>query len=355
MHTPVAVTVSLAALVTSSVVLAQSQVVPPSAAWNDANAASPAPFSYEGGSRTQHLIEGVALSARIVRQFAYRRDAGTGTFAAKQMANFKVTIGYSGLTAATMSTTFASNRSGNQTVVFQGTYSRPAQPPAPVVGPWNVVFKLATPFVYVPAQGNLLLELEEAGSAASEIHYDLDAVKADATTGWTARFGSNGAFKSQETYAVACPTPASLRPGGAATVTASGLSQDYPAAVAYGFSATQYGPLGLPFDLTAVGAPGNTLYVSLDLIVPIILSGGRGSTSLPIPNSAGLAGVSLFGQGLFLSAASNSLGIVWSAGVSMMLSGDQPMQVLSSASSLTATGGFLFGPKILGGMVVEIR
>jgi hypothetical protein len=333
------------------------RVVPPSATWTDASDNSYYPFIYLGGSRTQHLIDGSALSggAAVIQQWAYRRDAKDQTpFAARTIPNFTVTIGYSQSTAAAMSTTFASNRSGNQTVVFAGTYNLPAQPVVPDVGPWNIVFKPSVPFVYVPAQGNLLLEFDETGTATTRVVYLCDSVRSNAASGWTGGFGSNGAFASQETYTVTCPTPATLKAGGAATIEAIGLAKNYPAAAIFGFSATLYGALVLPFDLTPLGAPGNKAYVSLDLILPLVLTGGKGSASLPIPNVSGLDAVSLFGQALFLDAASNSFGSVWSSGVSMLLAGNVPMQMLVAASSTATTGSLLYGTGT-GGNVVQIN
>lgn len=337
-----------------------AKVIPASATGADANDGSYFPFVYEGGSRTQHLVVGKYIGASAVIQgFAYRRDgANQNAFTARSVPNFTVTMGTTSVTPATMSTTFATNRTGTMTTVFSGTYNRPAVPVLPGVQPFLITFKLATPFVFQGAQGNLLIEFSEAGQANQKSEYVIDAHRNTASTGTTATFGVNGPFRSAETYTFTCPDARGLLPGGSISLTASGLASQYPTAVLFGFSNVSFSQIPLPFDLTAVGAPGNFAYISIDLtaVLPLQASGSSfaGTLKFPLPNDKSLADLTLFAQALFLDAASNSFGSVWSNGVAMSMAGEGPGQLLYQSDSTSATGGFLFGNQGYGAPVIQL-
>ncbi|MCB9892411.1 MAG: hypothetical protein H6832_04290 [Planctomycetes bacterium] len=336
------------------------KVIPAVATGADANDASYFPFVYEGGSRTQHLVAGKYIGATaLIQSFAYRRDtANTNAFTARSIPNFTVSIGYSSMTPSTMSTTFANNRSGAMAIVFQGTYNRPAQPVLSGPAPFNVTFKLNTPFVYQQVKGSLLIEFVETGQANQKSEYLLDAFRNSTTSGATATFGVNGPFKSAERYSFTCPDANALTPGGALTLTASGLASQYPAAILFGFSNVTFSQIPLPFDLTAVGASGNFVYNSIDLAapLPLVQSGNtwNGTLKFPIPADKSLADLTLFAQGLFIDAASNAFGSVWSNGVAMTLVGEGPGQMVYQSDSTSATGALLFGSQATGAPVIEL-
>lgn len=354
-------TTTTAALLLATLASAQrNKVLPAPALENDANASAFTPFIYSGGARTQHLIAGDAITTgtAVLREFAYRRDTqNTRAFAARMIPNYTVTIGYCKASPASMSNNFAANRSGTQTVVFKGTYALPAQPAVRGVGAFNVVFKLPTPFLYRLSSGNLLLEFVETGQATQKNEYYLDAWREGA--GYAATFGSNGPLKSNANYSVVCSATDALAPGGSIDIRASGLDRAYPSAVIYGFSNLSYGTIQLPFDLTPLGAAGNMAYVSIDLVVPLALtqsgSAWSGARQLPIPKVAGIAGLSVFAQAIFLDPTSNGFGSVWSNGVAMTIGGEARMQMLYQSSSTQATGSFLFGSRSRGGPVVQLN
>lgn len=354
-------TTTTSILVLASLASAQlNKVIPAPALENDANASAFAPFIYSGGARTQHLIAADAITSgsAILREFAYRRDAqNTRAFAARSIPNYTVTIGYAKVSPSSMSTNFASNRSGAQTTVFKGTFMLPAQPAVRGVGALNIVFKLSAPFLYRANTGNLLLEFVETGQATRKNEYYLDAWREGA--GYAASFGTPGRLASNAPYSVTCPASDALTPAGSVDIRASGLDQNYPAAVIYGFSNLAYGNILLPFDLTALGAAGNKAYVSIDLVVPLILTqSGRawsGTRKLPVPKLAGIGGLSIFAQAIFLDAKSNASGSVWSNGVAMTLGGEARMQMLMQSSSTQATGSFLFGSRGRGAPVLRLN
>lgn len=92
----------------------------------------------------------------------------------------------------------------------------------------------------------------------------------------------------------------------------TGLPPGVPVACGVGLSDSTWGGLALPLDLGLAGAPGCSLYCSLDL-TSLALTDGSGAAihSISIPNSISLVGVSLFAQSLGLDAV-NALGIVTS-------------------------------------------
>jgi hypothetical protein len=84
------------------------------------------------------------------------------------------------------------------------------------------------------------------------------------------------------------------------------------------FSRTSYGPLPLPFDLSPLGAPGCSLYVSLDFFQAKITGGligagaGSASFSWPLPSDPNLRGLDLYVQALTLDARANAFGMTTS-------------------------------------------
>ena len=348
----------------SCAVLAPAQtsiVVPTSAATVDANPYVSQPFTVDVG-RFQHLIRGDALtpSVALIREFAYRADQRMGSAAkGRVVPNVTLYAGYSLKSPVTMLPTFAANRSGAQTKIFSGSYSLPTQPRLTGPGPWNIVFKFSTPFVYTRANGNLMFEFEMPGRLTTLHWYPVDAFSGS-RGGTMRRFGSAGRLAGGDSYGVSGLGLYLLHPGGRAMLGIDGLRKNYPVLAAFGLSNSRYGSLRLPFDLGALGATGNQLSVSLDLMIPIALqidpkSRYYGAGVLPLP-TAGLP-ARLYGQALIFDPPSNRLGIVASQAIEFSL--DQkpgaPCQCIASADSTQPNGvmGTRWGGPI-GGPVIRL-
>lgn len=69
------------------------------------------------------------------------------------------------------------------------------------------MFKAAQPFVYLPGQGDLLIELTVAGKNSTKIQYPLDAISAGRGTQSVATFGLNGRLIGNPSYRVTNPAP----------------------------------------------------------------------------------------------------------------------------------------------------
>ncbi len=79
-----------------------------------------------------------------------------------------------------------------------------------------------------------------------------------------------------------------------------------------GTSNTAVGPFFLPFDLTAIGMSGCTLYTSLDLTVPMVNQGGSATWTLPVPNVPALAGAKFYDQAVVFDPLANPAGLITS-------------------------------------------
>lgn len=74
--------------------------------------------------------------------------------------------------------------------------------------------------------------------------------------------------------------------------------------VVFGGSNTTWNGQPLPFDLTAIGAPGCSLLVSLDVAVTVLLTNGSGIATWNLPNLASAVGFQFFTQGVVLDPSS---------------------------------------------------
>ena len=347
---PIVTATILFALV--SLAPAQATKVVPSSAGNAGSSSTPY-FSGYGAGRCQQVVAGSALCrvTALINEVRLRADGNTA-IPGRTFTSLKFWLGSSKATPTTLNANFAANR-GTQTLVFNGRYSLPAQ----VAGkrPFNIAWKLSKSFLYRRNGGDLLLEWEVPGNP-TKANYFFDAHLQRASSGSCRAFGTAGQFKAPESYIASCVNPTTLHPGGSAALFTGPFTKSRPAIAIWGFSNTQYGPLKLPFHLQAVGAANNYLHVSIDLALAMQMGVGRGGwearSILPIPNVAGLAGKTIFAQGLFADAPSNSFGWVWSSGVGMQLAGSSAVEAahLGHWDSTSATG---FLQRTPSGIVIE--
>jgi len=276
----------------------QSRVVPSSATRTDGNAYLVYPFTNppgpNGDARFQLLLSGSAFakSSAMLTGFAFRVDAYLPySYPAATVQNLNVRIGHAKTTPATMSTTFASNWSGPPTTVFSGNYSLPAQQSTPQpAAPFNIAWKLSRPFAYSRSSGDLLIELEFDATGTRFYTMDATTVGGNATG-----FGTSGTFATWQPQRILFGVRSlqALLPGGSVSLSATtpALSPlPFFAIMFLGVSNTSFGPIQLPLDLTRFGAPGNNLYTSMDLVVPVLTKLTHisidAALTLPIPNRA---------------------------------------------------------------------
>ncbi len=86
-----------------------------------------------------------------------------------------------------------------------------------------------------------------------------------------------------------------------------------PAALYFGASNTQAGPLPLPAPLGRIGMPGCALNVSSDLLAPLANQGGYAVLpAVSIPNQPFLIGARFYNQAIVLDPVANARGAVMS-------------------------------------------
>ncbi len=241
-----------------------------------------------------------------------------------------------------MSTVLKANRTAAMTTVFDGAWVLPSQTTTTKVGPWNIGWRWARPFVFKNTSGNLLIEIEMPGPAKTKYRYSVDSF-VSGTMGSHRSFGTKGRFVGGDRFNMFSSLD-QLRPGGEAVMRVVNLKKGYPALAVYGFSRTKWGSLKLPFDLKSLGAPTNSLQVSMDILLPVApwkIAPGLWNVRavLPVPNLATLAGKKFYGQTLFLDPPSNALGLVFSNSTEMTL-GKGPAADVAAVHSLDAKLGF---------------
>ncbi len=77
-----------------------------------------------------------------------------------------------------------------------------------------------------------------------------------------------------------------------------------------GFSKTSWESFSLPRDLAVHGMPGCTQYVSIDFSSILARVGGVATWEIPIPNDAGLVGLTFYTKALVFDFGVNPLGAV---------------------------------------------
>jgi MYXO-CTERM domain-containing protein len=130
-----------------------------------------------------------------------------------------------------LSATFANNVGANNTVVYSGPLTLVGTPLGDSPNPFNLVINLQKPFIYTPAQGNLLLDISIDGAGS----FPLSALDADFTAGdgtsrvWTPFNGSvNSSTGNVDTLGLVteflppsgAPEPSTMAMGGLALVAA---------------------------------------------------------------------------------------------------------------------------------------
>ncbi|MGB3967604.1 MAG: kelch repeat-containing protein [Planctomycetota bacterium] len=93
------------------------------------------------------------------------------------------------------------------------------------------------------------------------------------------------------------------------TATVSAAATPLLGVFVLGLSNSSSGGVGLPLPLAAVGMPGCTLFVSLDVLVTRTPVGGAASLAIPVPYQPALVGGVFFVQTASLDLAANPLGL----------------------------------------------
>ena len=297
-----------------------------------------------GTGRVQCLYEATDISVpsgQSITRLGFRQDATVATLDTGRTINVEIRMGWSTLTATTMTTNFANNYTSA---------------PVTVLGPVNVVLpnlrdaasplangqffvNLATPFAYVPAGRNLIVEYRVFGNSGGGTSFNYRLDRAD--------------FYSPATYGPAgCPHSG----GGTPSITVQPVrpGQNYTCAMTTG-PGTSPGVLLLqvgqgltaPYPLTAVFAginpacTGQLSPVDLASLSAVSSAAGSASWAFPIPNNPAFSDLQISSQAAFLDLFAPG-GLVVSRGATI-LTGARPRTTIVSAvgSPATVTTGTL--------------
>lgn len=291
------------------------------------------PFGDNSGSTTwtnqkyQMLVPGSSIGTvpYVIRELGFA-SCGTGQ---RSFTSLRITLDHT--VSGTLSTTFAANLTAAASVVLDvADYSWEN-----LQGAWSPI-GLQKPFVFIPALGNLVIDIELQGAkfplgSGGQGMVRSSTLQRVYAFGWTGSAPASGstdqaAVKVQICEDLAWATPFGKGcPGGNALVPTLGypvtpklgtanfsvdLSQAAATSPAYLlFGVTNAAP-NYPIDLTPINMPGCKLYVSPDVAIPFATNtAGAGSVPLPIPNSSAAFGVRVFNQTLVIDPGANGLGI----------------------------------------------
>jgi hypothetical protein len=177
---------------------AQVVVVPNALATNDGNLSLTTPVGGPTSVRETTIYDAAQFAdlsgPSFLTQFAYRPDRILGQSGPRSFT-LRIYASTTRRSVAGLSSTFAENRGTNNTLVFDGTVNVTTRN---LPGPGNtrqfdVVFPFTTPFLYDPATGNLVLEIQfsangqaitlDAVSGSSVVNKIVNSGSSTATTG----------------------------------------------------------------------------------------------------------------------------------------------------------------------------
>jgi hypothetical protein len=151
---------------------AQVIVVPNTLATNDGNSAGTTPLGGPTSVRSMRIFDASQFAAlsgpSFLTQFAWRPDMIPGTSGPRSV-NLRIYASTTTRSVDGLSMTFADNLGADNTLVFNGTLNWTT---GNLPGPGNtrlfdIVFPCTTPFLYDPAAGNLLLDMQLSANGQS--------------------------------------------------------------------------------------------------------------------------------------------------------------------------------------------
>lgn len=356
---------AFALVLAPSLTAQQTKVLPPQYTSVEGPFGTAHPFGYTT-SKSQQIWLGSAVTSSIalINGFKYRRDYGRGMYPAepgRTYNNATVSIGTTTVAPDKMSTTYASNVTSPLTKILnKAKLSLPALP-ASTSQPeaFNIGLNWTTHYIFTGNQGHLILELDLPATLGKS-NYIVDAAQVTGGgSGTVTPFGTGGSFSSPEAYKMSADAQ-SLAPGGAAVITCGNFSKSYTGTLILGLSDTTWMGNSLPFGLGVIGAPNNSLYVSMDFQVPFSTTPfGRGyqsTFSSAIPNGTPYAGVTFYSQAYYLDSFANNAGLVATEALRLTTAKGptSPLtNMVANYVTTSTTGTFVFGATRFGGPVIQ--
>jgi hypothetical protein len=157
-------------------------VVPNSLAGVEGNSNNGFPFNIAtfglSSQRYQQVYDAsqfaaLAAGGELITQIAFRPDVTFGAVFSSTLPSIRIDLSTTSLSPDGLSATFASNVGADNTIVYGGASGAPLSLSSaftgPVAGPkdFDILINLTTPFLYNPANGNLLLDVRNFGGGAT--------------------------------------------------------------------------------------------------------------------------------------------------------------------------------------------
>jgi hypothetical protein len=105
----------------------------------------------------------------LITGLAFRPDANTGAAFSTTLSNVSIFLTTTANAPDALSPIFANNEGADKTLVHSGSLALSSADTGPAGGPkaFDIVINLTTPFLYNPASGNLLLEVQNFGGGTT--------------------------------------------------------------------------------------------------------------------------------------------------------------------------------------------
>jgi hypothetical protein len=218
-------------------VSAQNVVVPNADAAVEGNLNNGFPFNITAfglpSQRYQQVFRagdfGAIVGPHLITAITFRPDASGSAFSST-LPNVQINLSTTSAAVDALSTTFAANVGGNDTVVYSGALPLSS---SAIGGPprnFDITITLTTPFLYNPGAGNLLLDVRNF-SAGSTTQFDAENTVGDAVSRiYTTSSGVGSAtadgsdtvgLVTQFTFTVGVPEPSTFLLLGSTIVTSA--------------------------------------------------------------------------------------------------------------------------------------
>lgn len=165
-----------------------SMIVPDGLANTEANANNGYPFNlaaHEMSSlRYQQVYDATAFAeTMLISGIRFRPDNLSGAAFSTTLTSIRIDMSTTAFAADGLSTTFANNVGADNAMVFSGALALSSTNSGSSAGPrtFDVYIPFATPFLYNPAAGNLLLDVRNFGGGWST-QFDASDVMGDSTS-----------------------------------------------------------------------------------------------------------------------------------------------------------------------------
>jgi hypothetical protein len=314
--------------------LSGQTVIPSMYATTEASSSTAYPFGLSSPCRLQYLYDRAYVDKPVVPmgQLAIRGNGGTAT-AGKLQVELEIGLTTTTVSPWAASTTFTSNHGLDFKVVFnRKKIDLPAQPATPTPAPFVAVFVLDTPYVYVRANGNLLIDYIVHGQPAGTYSHDTSFTLTPTHT-------AVGTPCGNETQTVS---------GGSVTTPTSTLTYTLAGGPPNGTWIHLLGASQLPSPVP-LPLGGCNLYQDIILLLTGATNAtGGGQVVYPLPVTA--RGAVVYGQFLALDAAATRLGATQSHR-SLIGGLDSHTRIYSLTSATVPTGTIQLGV----GIVTELK